>query len=325
MAVKRVIKKSSKANEILIEDAFTEFINIKQAKNLSAATIRNYEQSYDFYCRFCGFDSSSTCEEIKSNQIYAWINSLKLDGVKPTSINHYLRDIRTFLYWCMDADRKYIEPAFKVETVVAQEEQLKLFTDEDIIALLEKPKRNAGFVEWRTWAIVNWVLGTGNRASTICEVQIADINFNKKEISLRHTKNKKAQTIPLSSSLETVIKEYMRVWRNGVPASSFLFCNVGEEKMTTNALRLSFGRYCESRGIQQTNIHGLRHNFAKGWIQNNGNDMILQEILGHSSMAMTRHYVKLFKEDLKQDYDKFSPLDTIKKSSRRTQTVKRNR
>ncbi|MBQ0099414.1 MAG: tyrosine-type recombinase/integrase [Firmicutes bacterium] len=250
---------------------------------------------------------------------------MKLDGVKPTSINHYLRDIRTFLYWCMDADRKYIEPAFKVETVVAQEEQLKLFSDDDIIALLEKPQRNAGFVEWRTWAIVNWVLGTGNRASTICEVQIADINFHKKEINLRHTKNKKAQTIPLSSSLETVIKEYMRVWRNGVPASSFLFCNVGEEQMTTNALRLSFGRYCDNRGVQQTNIHGLRHNFAKGWIQNNGNDMILQEILGHSSMSMTRHYVKLFKEDLKQDYDKFSPLDTIKKSGRRTQTVKRNR
>ncbi len=50
----------------------------------------------------------------------------------------------------------------------------------------------------------------------------------------------------------------------------------------------------------------------------------LQKILGHSTLAMTRRYVKLFSEDIKEDYDKFSPLDTNRRNAKRTQTIKKN-
>ena len=103
----------------------------------------------------------------------------------------------------------------------------------------------------------------------------------------------------------------------------WLFPNVGEEQLTTHALRLAFGRYCKNRGVTHANIHGLRHNFAKGWVQNNGNMFALQKILGHSSLDMTKKYVRLFAEDIKEDYDKFNPLDTIKRTQRRTQTIKK--
>lgn len=324
MAVKRKIKKSAGADLILLNQAFAEFIIEKEAKNLSAATLKNYEQSYTIFCEYHELNDETTTDEITASHFYKWINHLKLDGVKPTSINHYLRDCRAFFYWCMEADRKYIDPSFKITLLESQEEQIKLFTDEELNRLLEKPKRNDSFAVWRTWAIVNWVLGTGNRASTICDVKLNDINYAKKEIALGHTKNKKAQIIPLSSSLDTVLKEYVRMWRKDAPTDGWLFPNVGEEQLTTNALRHSFGRYCESREVERTNIHGLRHNFAKGWVQNNGNMFALQRILGHSTLDMTRKYVRLFAEDIKEDFDKFNPLDNIKRTNRRTQTVKKN-
>jgi integrase/recombinase XerD len=59
------------------------------------------------------------------------------------------------------------------------------------------------------------------------------------------------------------------------------------------------------------------------WVKNNGSEIKLQKILGHSTLDMTRRYVKLFAEDIKEDFDEFSPLDTIKRSQKRTQTVKR--
>ena len=324
MAIKRTIKRSSGADDIILLDAFEDFIIEKEAHNLSDATIKNYRQSFDFFVKFAGYTDKTTTEEVNQQAIFQWINTLKLNGAKPSSINHYLRDVRAFLYWCMDADRKYIDPPFKVKQIEGQEEQIKLFSDEELEALLEKPRKKDGFGEWRTWAICNWVLGTGNRAATICDVKIEDVNFSRKEITLRHTKNKKAQIIPLSSSLETVIKEYIRIWRKEAPLDGWLFPNVGEEKLSTNALRLSFGRYCTNRGVEQSNIHGLRHNFAKGWVRNNGNMFSLQKILGHSSLDMTRRYVKMFSEDIKEDYDSFSPLDTIKRGYKRTKTVKRS-
>lgn len=320
MATKRVVKRSSDAYKITLDEAFEEFVLEKKANSLSQSTLKNYEQSYDFLCRSANYNSKTLAEDVDQKAIYAFINNQKLNGVQPSSINHYLRDLRTFFYWCMDSSRSYMLP-FKIKELEKQEEPLKLFSDDEIEALLEKPSRREDYPAWRTWAIVNWVLATGNRASTICEVKIEDINFAHKEIALRHTKNKKAQIIPLSSSLETCVKEFIRMWRKDQLPSAWLFANYGNEKLTTNALRLSFSRYCKKRGVDKTNIHGLRHNFAKLWVKNNGNMFTLQKILGHSSLAMTRRYVKLFSEDIKEDYDKYSPLDTIKKNAKRSKKV----
>ena len=190
--------------------------------------------------------------------------------------------------------------------------------------LLAKPKPKESFVEWRTWAIVNWVYGTGNRAETVCSIQIKDISFTRNEITLRHTKNKKALQIPLSPSLSLCIKEYMKKWRSRVSDDAYLFPNIGEEKLTTNALRLSLARYNKSRGVSKTSIHSLRHTFAKEWIRNTGDVFRLQKILGHSTLEMTRRYVNMFGEDLKENFDSYNPLDRLKKAQVRTQRVARN-
>lgn len=318
MGMKRKIQRTNEPEAKLIWEAYEEFEAEKVAKNLSLSTMKNYHQSLEYFMEFHGLDESATFEGITASHFFKWINTMKLQGVKHTSINHYLRDVRAFFYWCMDSTREYL-PSFKIIMIEGQEEAPKLFTDDELQTLLIKPHKGDSFIVWRTWAIVNWVLATGNRAATICDVKVSDINYAKKEITLAHTKNKKAQIIPLSSSLETVLKEYCRKFQ----ISYWLFPNVGDEKLTTNALAHAFSRYCKDRGVERTNIHGLRHNFAKLWIRNNGNEFQLQQILGHSTLDMTRHYVKLFAEDLKEDFDKFNPLDTIKKSSKRTQAIKR--
>lgn len=323
MAIKRKITRSDNYC-VSLEQAFKEFAMAKEARNLADDTIRNYVQSYNILAMFNGFTVKTTVDEVNASHIYNFVRALKESGVKPASINHYLRDCRAFLYWCMDEEREYIKP-FKITLIEAQEEQLKLFTDDEIEKLLEKPSKGDSFSNWRTWAIVNWVLGTGNRASTICDIHLDDINYSLKEISLRHTKNKRAQIIPLSPSLETALKEYIKIWRSDASANGWLFPNIGDEQLTTNALRQSFAKYCEEREVYKSNIHGLRHNFAKGWVKNNGNMFVLQKILGHSTLEMTRKYVRLFSDDIKTDFDKFSPLDTIKRTSKRTYVVKRNK
>lgn len=323
MAVKRKIKRNTEGDIVTIGEAFAEFFAEKEGRNIAPSTLRNYKQSYEYFLEFNELSEDDALTEVTASMFYKWGNSLKLDGVKATSINHYLRDCRAFFYWCMDDFRQYMPP-FRIYEVEAQEEKIKFFSDDDLETLLEKPRKQDGFSTWRTYTIVNWVLGTGNRASTVCNVKMRDVDMRKKEIVLGHTKNKKAQTIPLSSSLETVLKEYIRMWRKQAAPDDFLFCNIGDEQLTTNALRLAFTKYCKDRDVEQYNIHGLRHNFARGWIKNNGDTFQLQQILGHSTLDMTRRYVKLFSEDIKTDFDRFNPLDNIKRKQRRTQTVKRS-
>lgn len=325
MGTKRKVVASADAELMTIGAALDEFIEEKVALNKSQSTIKNYEQSVRLFMEFHNMDSDTTLDTIGVGHFLKWGNKLKTLDVSISSINHYLRDCRAFFYWCMAEERGYMKE-FKIRMLEAQEEQLKLFSDEEIEALLEKPRKptakNNNFTEWRNYVVVNWILATGNRCATIVEVKIGDINFNSREIVLRHTKNKKAQTIPLSSSLETVLKEYIRMFRKGVGKEGWLFPNVGEEQLTTNALRHSFQSYCAARGVESTNLHGLRHNFAKMWIRNNGDTFRLQKLLGHADLAMTRRYVKLFSEDLKDDFDKFNPLDNIKKNATRKKNVR---
>lgn len=327
MATKRTIKRNEESYVISLGEALQEFLEEKEARNLSVKTITNYKESIEMFIKFNDLNEDTDPNEITLSNFYKWMNTMKLEGKSFNSINHYLRDCRAFFYWMMDDNRRYIEKRFKIEMMEGQQETYKMFSDEELELLLAKPPRTAGFVEWRNWAIVNWVLATANRAATIVEVRLGDIDFTHKTIVLRHTKNKKAQTIPLSSSLATILKDYIRTWRNcrgdGFPTDEydFLFPNVGEEQLTTDALKHSFRKYCISRGVEGTNIHGLRHNFAKLWAANNGSMAKLQRVLGHSSIEMSRRYIQLYGEDLKEDYDRFSPLDSMKRKAKRTQTI----
>ena len=319
MGVRKKIKVRDVGVEVSIYQAFEEFVAEKEALGIKPKTLSNYKQSVNYFMEFNDLGDDSIMEEVNNSMFYKWINTLKLKGNSVASINHYLRDVKSFFNWCYD--KEYLAEKVDIDNVKGQEEQPKAFTENDILELLEKPKRGESFAVWRTWAIVNWVLGTGNRAATICEVKISDVDFVNKTIALRHTKNNKAQNIPLSSSLATTLKEYMR---NAEITGEWLFPNIADEQLTTNALRHSFSKYCKDRGVDQTNIHGLRHSFAITWITNGGSQYALQNILGHSTVAMTSKYVRLSVEDTKKDFDTFNALDSLKKKQKRTSVHKKN-
>lgn len=320
---KQVIKRNTSASLPTLM-AFEEFLREKEIMGISKATLTNYATTYAIFIDDLGIDDlEREVNTITQDDFWDWISIMREAEKKTTSINHYLRDMRTFFNWCMKPEKGYIQVPFKIPQLKGQEEPIKLFTDEQINALLEKPRKKDNFVTWRTWAIVNWVLGTGNRAATVCEVKIEDINFKAKQIALRHTKNKKLQTIPLSTALEKVIKEYMRLYRHDAQPYHYLFPSVAGVQLTTNANRQAFEKYCSEREVNRHNLHGLRHNFAKSWVQNGGNVFQLQQILGHATLDMTRKYVKLFGVDLHQDFDTFNPLDNLKGSASRKQIITR--
>lgn len=289
---------------------FDEFKYEKEARNLSPRTIQSYEQSTRLFLEASDMDRETMVQDISLRDIQDWIRYLKENNVRDTTINHYLRDIRTFLYWCMD--NGYIDRPYTISLLRVQEQEPKHFTDEEVARLLKRPKNTESFATWRTWAIVNWILATGNRASTVCAVQTEDINWHDREITIRHTKNRKAQVIPLSKALFNALRDYRRVW--GLEDTNYLFPSINGEELTPDALRQAFSKYCKARKVHRTSIHSLRHTFARYWVKNNGNMFVLQKLLGHSSLEMTRRYVNLFSDDIKEDFDEFVPLDRLKQN-----------
>lgn len=302
----KITMNSSK--NLSVESAYELFIRKCRVKNLSEATITSYNNKVIPFVEFCnGGDISA----VTVDTVDAFTDMLKKEhNVNDVSVVSYLRSVRAFLYYCMECN--YMT-SFKIHLPKCNKEIKEIYTDEQLEKLLKKPDTNTcSFTEYKTWVFENYLIATGNRLSTALNVQIRDLNFEDGIITLRKTKNRKQQIIPLSASLADVLQEYLVV-RGGQP-EDYLFCNNYGEQASNRTWQTLVYRYNVNRDVNVTSIHAFRHSFARLWILNHGDIMRLKTILGHSNIAVTNEYLQMFGQDLQMDFEKFNPLDNMNRS-----------
>lgn len=320
-------------NERTLQEGFEEFIKDCEARNLSKQTIDYYKNCYKVLLRV--EDTQEELEEgeeiepifteetkisLIQSQDLGIINRYLLNTYKESSVNSYLRGIRAIFYFFMDLH--YMDK-MQVGLVKATKEVKPTYTDEELEKLLKKPNikaKNASFSEYRNWVLVNYLLATGNRISTVCNIKNKDVNLTTDMIILEKTKNRKEQVIPISRSLHAILKEYMG-YRGG-EEDDYLFCNQSGYKFTEDACKHAIAKYNNKRGVRKTSCHVFRHTFAKKWILNGGDIFRLQKLLGHSSMEMVREYVEMFGEDLQKNYNEFNPLESLQPRKESIPTMK---
>lgn len=309
--------------EYSVKELMESFISEKKAEGRSSQTLESYSNSFKKFF-FCFEDDMST-KEINKGMVLHYKNYLeKGENLHLASINHYLRDLRTFVNWCYTEG--YINERVDVKMIKGQEQMKKIYTDEELELLTAEPSKNASFVEWRTWAIVVWILSTGNRIETVVNIKMGDVLFGRDEIIIREQKNKKTSTIPMVSDLKYALRKYIKKCRSTASDDKYLFCNIEDEQLTTKALQSALYDYNKKRGVEKTSAHALRHTYAKLFILNGGDTFRLQKFLGHSTLEMTRHYVNLFGADLKQGYEDIAPISGIMKTKgKKKQRVRVNR
>ena len=181
------------------------------------------------------------------------------------------------------------------------------YTDEELLALLKRPKKNCSFCEYRNWVIVNFLMNSGCRSCSIRNIQNCDVDLDTRQIILRHNKNGKIQTVPLCSQMVSILREYMPI--RGGRLDDYLFCDQYGGMLSMNGLRLAVARHNQSRGVEKTSVHLYRHTFARKYLVDCGGDaFMLQKLLGHSTLKMTKHYCAIYDVDIAKNFDRFSPL-----------------
>ena len=309
-----MIKKNVSKN---LDEAFTEFIKYCRVKNLSERTLDYYEECYGIFTQF--YSKESDFNSISKSTIDDYILYLrKSTNTNDITINTRLRGLRSFLHYCMELN--YVE-SFKIQLVKAEKKIKETYTDTELQLLLKKPNlKVCSFVEYRDWTIINYLLATGNRANTIVNIKIKNLDFETATIILETTKNRKQQIIPMSQNLSRILLEYLQ-FRSG-EAEEYLFCSTYGNKMTSDSLKHAVRRYNQRRGVMKTSIHLFRHTFAKKWILAGGDIFRLQKVLGHSSLDIVKEYVNMFSEDLQKDFHHFNALDQL---STNNQSIKMKR
>ncbi len=297
----------TKATELSVREAYELFEKKAKVKNLSELTLKTYKYHFKAFCRCVNEDRRIS--SIQESDVDTFILYLKNDcKIKAVTINSYLRTIRVFLYYCMDA--QYLK-RFKIGMVKAEKKIKETYTADELKLLLKKPDiSRCRFSEYRIWVFENYLLGTGNRISSALNVRIKDLNFDDGTILIQRTKNRKQQVIPLSATLAGILKEYLQV--RGGEAEDYVFCNDFGEKGNRRTYQQLVQDYNIKRCVNKTSCHLFRHTFAKNWILAGGDIFRLQKILGHYDLEMTKEYLEMFGTDLQMDFEKFNPLDRMK-------------
>ena len=139
--------------------------------------------------RFGKFQSvDAPCSEVTSDTILGYIEWQKeLGTINSISINTNLRGVRAILYYGMEKGHL---SRFQIRLIKAVKPIKPVYTEDELEKLLEKPNlKTCRFKEFRTWAMINYLLATGNRLETMSKLAIGDIDFEHYEIALLHTKN----------------------------------------------------------------------------------------------------------------------------------------
>jgi len=158
-------------------------------------------------------------------------------------------------------------------------------------------------------ALIRLLYCTGLRLGEALAMKMEDVNLDENYLRVRDSKNGKQRIIPISDSLTSVCKEYVR-YRNQLPLgkrkSGYFFIKLDGSKCSQN-VRGWFRKCLQKAGIpyigrwQGPRIHDLRHTFAVTSLANmaeSGIDLyaslpILSNYLGHQSLKATDHYVRL--------------------------------
>ena len=298
--------------ELSMKGAFEEFVITQTAKGLAASTIQNYHAHFHSISKH--IDIETPLCDLTQADIEGMIVSMRKRGLATNSISSYIRVFKTFMNWCQQQGYTNLTvPNYKqVETAKDP------YTDEELRLLLERPKADCSFCEFRNWVIINFLLNSGCRASTIRNIQNRDVDLSNSRIVFRHTKTHKVQVVPLCTQMVRVLRDYCKTRGGG--ESDFLFCDEYGEMLSANALRLAIERYNRSRGVEKTSLHLFRHTFARKYLVDCGGDaFMLQKLLGHSTLKMTRHYCNIYDSDLAKNFDRFSPLAIMSQPKQKIQ------
>lgn len=287
---------------------FSRYLRSCRARGLAGQTIETYRIGLRQLERFLTerrIKVQDITPEIVEDLIL-WLD----DGTRSRrTINSHLVTIRTYLYYEMEQGR--ISPPFKIKLLKAETTLKEVYSERELELLLKRPDRKTcTFTEYKTWVLENYLLGTGNRLNSIMNITIGDLCLDEGYVILRETKNKKQQLVPLSSGLVQILLEYLDV-RGGTDAD-YLFCNSVGRRGDKRTYQQHVADYNKARGVSKTSIHLFRHTFATLYMRNGGDIYRLCQLLGHSNLGITEHYIHSLPIDVVPEYDSSNPLEQLR-------------
>jgi len=262
-----------------ITDAYLES---KKAERLTTGTISDIQNTLRIFYELCqpadtGQITSDMVDkfkvEVKSNLNKK--TTKKVKHISPNTLNKHLRNLKAFFSF---TESKGWTKKIDIKSVRAEPKRVNILSDKDIRELLLAAQSK----QWRLKILI--AVCTGLRVSDIESLDIKDLDFERKTISIVNKKTKKITNHqPLPDALMPELQRFMM------------------EEVDDGQVKLFKIRFCYRRwnkikamaGLPNIEFHDLRRTFGSMQADAGVPIKALQEMYNHSSIETTmKHYIK---------------------------------
>jgi site-specific recombinase XerD len=297
--------------------------------------LTSFDEALDEYLQWMTIEkgrSRATIEAYRRDLIALgrWLDDrhLELAGVREEDLEHYfneLRDekrslntiarnmaaVRGLFAYVVDEGHLEVDPGARLKGGRRGRTLPKPLSEREIITLLDSiPRENP--VDLRDRALLELLYGTGARVSEVVALNLHDLDFDE-ELILLTGKGSKQRLVPIGRALKGALQEYLgpggRSAMLSTKKSSRVFLNTRSGPLTRQGIDLVVHKRALIVGIDRKRIsaHVFRHSCATHMLAHGADIRVVQELLGHASIATTQLYTAVSVTTLQHEYQNAHP------------------
>ena len=147
----------------------------------------------------------------------------------------------------------------------------------------------------RGYAIVRCALDMGLRAGEIANLLIDDIDWREGTVTLKGTKSRRQDILPLPQTTGQALADYLQHERPAIASRKLFLCRSASRDIpiTAHVIHNVIRRACQRAGLPGSGSHVLRHTLACRLVENGSSLKEVADVLRHRSLETTRIYAKL--------------------------------
>lgn len=288
--------------------------HLEVERNLSAHTLRAYKGDLELFEHFWHQLTPHEQKLLSMRQVIErYLVSLYYKNIDKTSIARKYSCFRSFSRFLetygihLKLDLKRPRLGKKLPVHLSVEEIFHLL---DTIPDKDLPSRHP----IRDKAIFELFYATGIRCAELTNIRLQDIDMKTRTIRIKG-KGRKERMALFGSKAAEKIEAYLALERPVVQKTDEpLFLNYRYEKLTTRSIQRIFEMFREFLPVDKNlTPHKVRHSFATHMLNQGVDVRVVQELLGHKTLASTEKYTHVSVNDLVDMCDTLHPLNTMMK------------
>ena len=236
-------------------------------------------------------------------------------GYARATIARRVGAIKTFYRWAVSAGRLQGDPSLLLGRPKVINRLPAVLRPREADALAEAPLASDDgdpferAIASRDRAVLELLYGSGLRVGEVASLTVDRIDVRRGRV-LVLGKGSKEREVPISEYAADAISAYLRVGRFTIApeGSRQLFFNRRRKPFSERDIRSMVERYGATLlPGRRVTPHTLRHSFATHLLEGGADIRVVQELLGHASVATTQRYTHVSRRRLFEAYELAHP------------------